>query len=62
MRIRRRKARIAMANEAIADATKNLRKTKEKNPEVYEVARALRILRDKNHFTEHLEVIMGGPR
>lgn len=51
-----------MANEAIADATKNLRRTKEKNPEVYEVAKALRILRDKNHFTEHLEVIMGGPR
>lgn len=51
------------ATEALSDARENLRKTKARNPEVREVARSLRILREKNRFVEQLEVIMiGGSR
>lgn len=50
------------AKEAVIDATENLRKTKLRSYDVYATARALRLLREHNHFQEQLQAIMKGER
>lgn len=48
--------------EAVLAAQANLDSTRERTTEVHEVTSALRRLREKNHFAEQLQYIMGGPR
>lgn len=48
--------------EAVTESVKNLRQTELRTAEVTEVSKALRTLRERNHFAEQLESIMGGPR
>ena len=48
--------------KALHDATESLRKTRARRPEVREVARSLRVIRERNHFAEHLQVIMEGQK
>lgn len=47
---------------ALKTAEESLKKTKERSTDVTEVTEALRNLRERNHFAERLEFIMGGPR
>lgn len=46
--------------KALAEARENLQRTKERNDEVMEVACAMRMLRERNHFAERLKGIMEG--
>lgn len=59
IRKRNRKAE-SESHEALKEATEVLAQTKARSPEVHKVAQALRVLREKNHFTEKLEAIMEG--
>lgn len=61
MRFRRRKADHESV-KALREAEDNLRKTKARSPEVREVASALRLMRERNHFAETLQVIMEGSK
>lgn len=47
------------SKKALADAEERLREVKARDPEVREVAEALRGWRERNHFAERLEEIMG---
>lgn len=47
---------------ALCESFKKLRETEKRDPEVAKAAEALRVLRERNHFAEQLESIMGGPR
>lgn len=60
MRFLRRRKTDHESVKALQDATENLRQTKARSPEVTEVARALRLMRERNHFAETLQVIMEG--
>lgn len=59
MRFRRVKE-PSEATQALKEARENLKRTQARSPEVREVSRALRILREKNHFSEQLRTIMMG--
>lgn len=48
--------------EALKDSKRGLRKTELRTAEVEKISKALRVLRERNHFAEQLESIMGGPR
>lgn len=48
------------AAEALAESTKSVHKARKRDPEVKEVSRKLRLMRERNHFREQLEAIMGG--
>lgn len=48
------------SKKALESATANLHKTRERGDEVREVSTALRVMRERNHFREQLEAIMGG--
>lgn len=45
---------------ALEEATANLEQAKARTQEVLEVAQSLRLLRERNHFAEQLNIIMGG--
>lgn len=45
------------STRALMDAQQNLKRTRERTNEVQRVSRALRLLREQNHFIEHLEII-----
>lgn len=48
------------AHEALVNATETLDAIKARSPEVRNTARALRVIRENNHFAEQLAIIMGG--
>lgn len=48
--------------EALKTSVEGLQKTELRTAEVTAVSQALRTLRERNHFAEQLESIMGGPR
>lgn len=48
------------AEKAIANAQKKLKEVQGRNDEVHKVSGALRTLRERNHFAEHLRIIMQG--
>lgn len=50
------------STQAIEEADAALKKTELRSASVNEVSQALRSLRERNHFAEKLESIMGGPR
>lgn len=60
-RFRRRKPEHESVR-ALRQARENLRETKERTTEVKEVAGALRLMRERNHFAETLQVIMEGSK
>ena len=43
---------------ALEEAKANLKRTQSRDEEVREVARGLRLIRERNHFTERLRPIM----
>lgn len=60
MRLFRRREPDTESVQALEDAQENLRRAKARNREAREVARNLRIIRERNHFAETLLVIMEG--
>lgn len=46
------------AKNALEDAKHNLRKVQARSSEVSRVANALKEIRERNHFAEHLEAII----
>jgi hypothetical protein len=56
----RRKREPEKSNEALAEATEQLRIVKARTPEVKAVSTALRAMRERNHFAETLQVIIEG--
>lgn len=46
------------AEQAVADAHDNLKRIERRTPEVEEVVRKLKLIRERNHFAEQLELIM----
>lgn len=58
MRIRRRDTTgHEESTKALIDAQQSLKRTRERTNEVQKVSRALRLLREQNHFIENLEII-----
>lgn len=47
---------------ALQESKDSLEKTELRTAAVSEISDALRTLRERNHFAEQLESIMGGPR
>ncbi len=47
---------------AVKESLEKLELTVQRTAAVAEVSQALRSLRERNHFAEQLESIMGGPR
>lgn len=60
MWFRRQNKNSVESEAALEDAKKNLRKVQNRGCEVSSVANALKEMREKNHFAEALEAIMGG--
>lgn len=52
----------AKSQQAVLDATRSLEEIRSRNPEVHAVSKALRKIREQNHFAEQLQSIMGGGR
>lgn len=50
------------AQAALDDAHENLKRTQDRACEVREVSKALKVMRERNHFAEQLQVIMEGPQ
>lgn len=48
------------SRDAVVDANQNLARIRARTSEVREVAADLRKLRERNHFAEQLQSIMGG--
>lgn len=59
---RRKPNRVLESKKAVEESTNQLQKTEQRTAKVLEVSEALRTLRERNHFAEKLESIMGGPR
>lgn len=57
-----RRKREDKSAEAIQESIEHLEITEQRTAAVAEVSQALRALRERNHFAEQLESIMGGPR
>lgn len=62
MRFLRRRKPDRESTQALVNARENLRQAQARRPEVEEIAGALRIMRERNHFAETLQVIMEGHR
>jgi len=60
MIFRKRKRGLVESEEALRDANINLRRVRSRDKEVREVAGALREIRERNHFAEQLQEILGG--
>lgn len=58
MRLFRRSDSSDEAKTALADAKHNLRKVQARSSEVSRVAKALKEIRERNHFAEQLEEII----
>lgn len=48
------------SKKALSESIEELKLTEAKEPEVSEVSRAFRLIRERNHFSEELKSIMGG--
>lgn len=48
------------SQQAVLDATQSLRKVRDREPEVHAVAKALKEIRERNHFAEQLNALLGG--
>ena len=48
--------------QALKESVQGLQKVEQRTAAVAEVSLALRTLRERNHFAEQLESIMGGPK
>lgn len=59
---RRDPERDIESKKAVKESLENLKVTVERTAAVEEITEALRSLRERNHFAEKLESIMGGPR
>lgn len=46
--------------KALEDAQTNLKRINERTPEVSEVAKTLKWMRERNHFAETLQIIIEG--
>jgi predicted ATPase len=55
---RRNRGKIKESQQAILDATKTLREVRARDPEVREISRTLKEIRERNHFAENLRAIM----
>lgn len=55
---REQKKKIVESQQAILDATSELRQVKARDPEVHAVSGALKHIRERNHFAEQLRIIM----
>jgi hypothetical protein len=53
---------VDKSKEALAESIEKLQQTEMRTAAVSEVSTALRSLRERNHFAEQLESIMGGPK
>lgn len=51
---------IKDSQQAILNATQTLRRVQEREPEVRAMSKALKDIRERNHFAEQLQVIMEG--
>lgn len=56
----RKKSEPEKSTEALKEATEQLRIVKARNPEVQAISTALRVMRERNHFAETLQVIIEG--
>jgi hypothetical protein len=56
----KRKKGLVDSAKALEDADQNLKRVKSREKEVHEVAESLRIIRQRNHFAEQLQEILGG--
>lgn len=50
------------AKEVVSETSKHLEATQQRTLEVRQVTTAMRVIRERNHFAERLEIIMGGHR
>jgi hypothetical protein len=57
-----KKAKEDKSLDALNESIEKLQKTELRTAEVTEISTALRDLRERNHFAEQLQSIMGGPR
>lgn len=55
---RNQREKTIESQQAILDATKKLREVKARDEEVHQISGALRNIRERNHFSEQLKVIM----
>lgn len=57
---RKRKNGTVKSQQAVLDAQQSLRQVKAREPEVRAVSRTLKDIRERNHFAEQLQAILGG--
>jgi hypothetical protein len=57
---KRKKNGSVRSQQAILDANKSLERVQARDPEVHAVSRALKTIRERNHFAEQLRTIMEG--
>lgn len=55
---REQKKKIVESQQAILNATSELRQVQARDPEVHAVSGALKTIRERNHFAEQLRIIM----
>lgn len=55
-----KKTGYVKSQQAVRDAARSLERVKARNPEVHEVSKTLKDIRERNHFAEQLQVIMEG--
>ena len=60
--LRRNKPVKDDSQKALEDAQRSLERVKDKGAEVKEVAKALKDIRERNHFAEQLEAVIIRPR
>jgi hypothetical protein len=57
---RKPKNGYAKSQEAVRDSAQSLAEIRSRDPEVHAVSKALKTIREQNHFAEQLASIMGG--
>jgi hypothetical protein len=57
MLFRRRSKGLEESEKALREADQNLEEVKSRDEEVHEVAESLKVLRERNHFAEQLQLI-----
>jgi len=48
------------SQQAVLDATQSLERVQSRESEVRAVSKALKDIRERNHFAEQLQILMGG--
>jgi hypothetical protein len=48
------------SRQAVLDAAGALKQVQSRNPEVHAVSKTLKDIRERNHFAEQLQIILGG--